>query len=672
MRDVPLRTKLLVAIISVASVGGILTLLAGGFLLNAQVIQEANRRVELALKTARSALDTRLAGTRTSCSLLADELGATNGGSELALPPEGLLEGLRDKAEFDYLHLIDARGIVRATARGNATGQSDASPLVQAALKEGRAVDGFRIVPASFLATESQELAAKAHVQVIPTPRAKGDRPVDLRETMVLEAASPIVVPPGRVIGVVRAGTAVNRNSDMVDRIRNAVFTISTYKGKSLGTVTIFQDDVRVATNVTSPDGSRAIGTRVSAEVYDQVLRDGRTWLGPAFVVGNWYVSAYEPIRDVQGRIVGMLYAGVLKDRYDDALRDAMSLLLAIVILVTTVGVVMSFWLSSRIAGPVVGLTQAAVRVARGELECRLPEPASAQRDEIRQLVLAFNQMVTALQQRDGQLRETLEDLRSTSDELRRWNQNYLDTLEFITHELKNQVAAMKVNLLAVRDGYVGELAEEQYEALDDVSTAINRTEEMILNYLNLSRIEKGELEVRSQPVAISSDILRPVLRELKGQFEEKRMTVEVNVPDDMVVQADPALLQIVYENLLSNAAKYGRQGGTVRMSGRRINGWVELHTWNEGQGVSDERIDELFRKFSRLQPPGHQERGTGLGLYITREIVRKHGGEVRAESREGEWIDFIFTLPRHDMLLEEFPEDVADTAEALQTTLIQ
>ena len=82
-------------------------------------------------------------------------------------------------------------------------------------------------------------MAAKAHVQVTATPRAKGERPVDLRETMGREAASPIVVPPGRVIGVVRAGTAVNRNSDMVDRIRNAVFTISTYKGKGLGTVTI-------------------------------------------------------------------------------------------------------------------------------------------------------------------------------------------------------------------------------------------------------------------------------------------------------------------------------------------------------------------------------------------------------------------------------------------------
>ncbi|HOS92713.1 MAG TPA: cache domain-containing protein, partial [Armatimonadota bacterium] len=304
MRDVPLRTKLLVAIISVASVGGVLTLLAGGFLLNAQVIQEANRRVELALKTARSALETRLAGTRTACSLLADELGAMNGGPELALPPEGLLEGLRDKAEFDYLHLIDARGIIRATARGNATGQADSSPLVQVALKEGRAVDGFRIVPSSFLASESQELAAKSHVQVIPTPRAKGDKQVDLSEAMVLEAASPVVVAPGRVIGVVRAGMVINRNSDMVDRIRNTVFTVSTYKGKNFGTVTIFQDDVRIATNVTGPDGSRAIGTRVSAEVYDQVLRDGRTWLGPAFVVGNWYVSAYEPIRDGQGRAV--------------------------------------------------------------------------------------------------------------------------------------------------------------------------------------------------------------------------------------------------------------------------------------------------------------------------------------------------------------------------------
>jgi len=146
----------------------------------------------------------------------------------------------------------------------------------------------------------------------------------------------------------------------------------------------------------------------------------------------------------------------------------------------------------------------------------------------------------------------------------------------------------------------------------------------------------------------------RPVLREMKGRFDEKKMTVEVDLAEDLLVQADPSLLQIVFENLLSNAAKYGREGALVRIFGRRLNGFTELHVWNEGQGVPADQVDELFRKFSRLQAPRSQVRGTGLGLFITREIVRTHGGDIRAESEHGRWIDFIFSLPRPDAMLEE------------------
>jgi len=84
-----------------------------------------------------------------------------------------------------------------------------------------------------------------------------------------------------------------------------------------------------------------------------------------------------------------------------------------------------------------------------------------------------------------------------------------------------------------------------------------------------------------------------------------------------------------------------------------RRNGMVELHVWNEGQGVAADQIGQLFGKFSRLSPPGEQERGTGLGLFIDREIVRLHGGDIRAESEYGQWIDFVFTLPRPDEMLE-------------------
>lgn len=651
--DMPLRTKLLAALLAAALLGGLLAAVCGSFLLNKMVINEAQRRVNLGLKTARTTLDARAHEAQTICTMIADWV-ACQDESDAELSSE-VLEKVREKAQFDYLHLTDAKGTICVTARGDATGRSTIdSPLVDAALKQGRASSGLRLVALADLAAESAELAARAHVKVIPTPRAKQTPLQELSDAMVIEAAAPVIRPPGKVVGVVQAGVVLNRNFDLVDRVRSSIFTAGTYKGKNLGTVTIFQHDVRITTNVRGPSGERAVGTRVSAEVYDKVLGEGGVWIGPAFVVDTWYMSAYEPLRDPADDIIGILYVGVLKERYDDMHRQAMAIFWGIALAAMMAAGLLSSVLAGRLSRPIIELTRAAEKVAQGDLSCRLPTPGQAQRDEVKHLTVVFNQMVDALQRNDVQLRRSYEDLKTMANDLQRWNQNYLDTLEFITHELKNQVAAMKLNLLAVQDGYVGELSPEQREALQDVSAAIARTEEMILHYLNLSRIEKGELEVRARPVAIESDVVRPVLRDLRSQFEDRGISVQVELPEDLVAQADPSLLQVVMENLLSNAAKYGRRGGTTRVWGQRTNGWVEVHVWNEGEGVPPEKIDELFDKFSRLQPPGEQQRGTGLGLFITREIIRKHGGSIRAESAEGEWIDFIFTLPRSDVLLDQ------------------
>lgn len=649
--DLPLRTRLLGGFLAVTLITGLLTVVAGGKLVESMVVDEAQRRVNLGLKTARSVLETRMEGARSFASELADWT-ARERALRSADLPQAFLERLREKSGYDFLHIVNRDGVVTATARGEACGQQVGdSPLVSGALQMGRAAAGIRLVPLEQLAVESPELAERAYLRVLPTPRAKAGGPEELREAMVLEAASPIIRAPGKVEGVVRVGLVLNRNFDLVDRIRENIFTEATYRGKNLGTVTIFVHDVRISTNVIGPDGERAIGTRISAEVYDQVLGRGARWIGPAFVVGNWYMSAYEPIRDPNNQIIGILYVGVLKDRYDDMLHDARGVLLGIGLLALAMSAVVGTVLAMRIAQPIARLTAGTAAIARGELTYRLPEPTRAERDEIKKLVRAFNEMAAAIHCRDEELRESHAQLAQAAEELKRWNQNYLDTLEFITHELKNQVAAMKINLLAVRDGYVGDLSCDQREAMDDVLAAVNRTEEMILNYLNLSRIEKGELEVRARPVCVAADVVQPVLRDLKARLDERGMKVQMELPDDLVVQADPSLLQIVYENLVSNAAKYGKEGGTVWFRGVPRNGFVELHVRNEGPGVPPDQLEELFRKFSRLQPPGEQVRGTGLGLYITREIVRTHGGDIWAEGEYGSWIDFVFTLPRPDVM---------------------
>ena len=654
--DLPLRTRLIGTFVSVVVLSGALTILAERFLINRVVIGEAERRVVLGLKTARAMWERRLDEALKVCMVMAEGDIAEKLSSNQKVDPLALND-LRVKCGYDFLDVLDSHGIVMATSYGDNEGaQTLNSPIIARVLLEHKPTAGLSLLPLQALTTKNDTLAARTRIRVLPTPHAKPGGQQEITEAMVFEAAAPIVNDSKQIIGIVRLGTVINQNFDFVDFVREKVFTVETYAGKNLGTVTIFQGDVRITTNVIGPDGQRAIGTRVSEEVYDRVLGEGKTWKGPAFVVDSWYISAYEPLRNIEGEIVGMLYVGVLKKRYDDMRSQAMTLFISVTVLVFICAVLISFWLAARLARPLTQLTEGAAEVSRGNLDYQLPHPPGGERDEINRLSNAFNQMVSSLKERDQQLQRSRDELQHTATELKQWVQNYLDALEFITHELKNQIAAMKINLLAVRDGYIGKISQDQAEALSDVAQAINRAEEMILNYLNLSRIEKGELQVNTRPVHVEADVIRPALNNVRGRLDDRGMKVQVEFQEDLFVQADPSLLQIVYENLLGNAAKYGHDGGVVRLSGQRSNGKADLHIWNDGPGVPPDQIDKLFKKFSRFQLPveEEQEMGTGLGLFITREIIRRHGGDVYAESVCNEWIDFIIVLPVPDALLND------------------
>jgi len=113
-------------------------------------------------------------------------------------------------------------------------------------------------------------------------------------------------------------------------------------------------------------------------------------------------------------------------------------------------------------------------------------------------------------------------------------------------------------------------------------------------------------------------------------------------------VAADRSLLRIVYDNLLANAVKYGRPGGRIMLGARPGEKEVELWVQNEGEGIPADRIPQLFGKFSRLEEHKRQgTKGTGLGLYICRQIAQKHGGRIWAESEPGQWARFTIALPR-------------------------
>ena len=139
---------------------------------------------------------------------------------------------------------------------------------------------------------------------------------------MVVAAAVPVLTGRAAWRESSTAATCSTAATNLVDAIKQEVFPAETYQGKEVGTVTIFQGDLRIATNVIGPDGNRAVGTRLSESRLPRGLRARRHWAAPAFVVDDWYITAYEPIRDPHAadhrRTLRGTAPGALRPRLDD------------------------------------------------------------------------------------------------------------------------------------------------------------------------------------------------------------------------------------------------------------------------------------------------------------------------------------------------------------------
>jgi signal transduction histidine kinase len=286
----------------------------------------------------------------------------------------------------------------------------------------------------------------------------------------------------------------------------------------------------------------------------------------------------------------------------------------------------------------------AAGKIGGGNLDFNVKEPKAD--DEVRDLTQAFNLMAASLKERDEKLRATHSALERSNKSLEEMNRNYLDMLGFVSHELKNTLGVIYTSARALDAGIAGPLSDTQAALAHNIAKSIDGAVRMTRNYLDLARIEKGELKVIPKEMDMIQEIIDPLLDELKPMIVQQGMTIEKQLPEAIVLEGDAALLKIAYRNLLDNALKYGKKGGRIRLACEEKDGGLHFEVWNEGKGLTSEQISKLFEKFVRIERHAEATRSTGLGLFITREIITKHHGEIRAESEPGQWMRFRFALP--------------------------
>jgi two-component system NtrC family sensor kinase len=619
-----------------------------------RILQDAQNRVRLDLESARSVLNGRLSEIELIVRMIGSkQIVFDTAAAENWQDQETLNRLMRARTTFglDFLNVIAADGQVKVrTTAPNRVGDYHASgdstnaarvavgvgdyrgddPAVAGAIR-GKVTTCVVALNRYDLEKEGEKLAEQAFIVLEDTKHARPTLRREESRGMAIVSAAP-VMRGNQVVAVVYGGILLNRNNGIVDRIHDIVFKNEVYKGVSVGTATLFLGDTRVATTVRMGNGNRAIGTRVSKEVADRVLDNGEPWLGEAFVVRERYLAAYEPIRDGTGATIGMLYVGTLKRPFEDYARATAMKYVCVTMMGLLVGLALAFVIASRLAAPIHRLVEASNRMTNGDR----PPPVTSDSacHETSRLIRAFNEMAATLAEREERLKAL--------------NRSYMETLGFVSHELKSPVATIMNYTYLLKEQRLGPLTEKQVKAVRAIDSGGGRLIEMVRHYLNLARIENGELEPVCADVDVGVEILQSLLESVDADVQERRMRIENAVGPGVVARVDRNMVREVFENLVSNAIKYGREGGAIAIAARDDGRMVNFTVRNEGPGIPEERMPQLFQKFSRLEGTdgAKRQKGTGLGLFITKTIVEAHGGRIEARSKSGEWVEFAFTLP--------------------------
>lgn len=223
------------------------------------------------------------------------------------------------------------------------------------------------------------------------------------------------------------------------------------------------------------------------------------------------------------------------------------------------------------------------------------------------------------------------------------------------THQLRTPLSAIKWTFHMLLSGGFGPISDEQKDFLKKGYDSTQRIITIVNDLLNVDYIDAEKEDYSFVPVKLE-ELIAGVIFEFANQAESKKLTLkfvkpEISLPE---ITADPIRLSMVLENLLDNAIKYSLPKGTVSvyLKGDKINSasnQLEVVVADNGIGVPQKDRDKIFHRFFRAPNAIKvQTDGSGLGLFISKDIIDKHGGEIWFESKEGEGTAFHFTLPIH------------------------
>lgn len=549
-----------------------------------------------------------------------------------------LLDAARQTQKLDFLRFFDVDRSQR---------EALSWPVVKAALGGMPQTETEAFSPEQ-LADIDPKLAAGARTTILPTANAEPDPRQFEERGLVIHTAAPVRDANGTVIGVLAGGILLNKNLDFIDRLNEIVYPEGVLSFSGAGTATLFLGDVRVATNVRLFQGDRAIGTRVSAAVRQAVLGEGKTWLDRAFVVKDWYISAYEPLSDRRGRRIGMLYVGFLDTPYALARQQAFIAVVALFALAMAVAGIFAIFWARRVFKPIERMHATMHAIEQGDGNARVGEVES--QDELGIVARHFDRLLDRLQaqasslqrwgesldakvaERTAELEQAVTDLRAAQSQLVMTEK--LAAIGQLTagvaHEINNPIAVIQGNLDVLRE-LLGPAAEPVAPEIRLIHEQVQRIRLIVAKLLQFARPQDyvGYLE----PVA-PAQLIQDSLVLVAHLLKKSNIRIEQHFDSRRQVLCNRNELQQVLINLMVNAIQAMPDGGVLTLVAED---WDEadmpiglrLVVADSGEGIGQEDRERLFMPFFTTKKLD----GTGLGLWVSQSLVERYGGRITVDS---------------------------------------
>ena len=347
--------------------------------------------------------------------------------------------------------------------------------------------------------------------------------------------------------------------------------------------------------------------------IYNGVYRsaDGRDWIFAA-------IPFFERQRTSQ--VEPMTIVVAQPDRpFGAAIAELLHRLVVAGLIALSAAMILAFWISRSLAGPLSRLTQASAEMAQGRYDQQVPVEGP---EELARLAASFNRMAAEV----GRSRRVLREFVAN-----------------VSHELRTPLTAVAGFVEALQDGTVTDPAGQR-QALATVGAETRRLQRLVAQLLDLSRIEAGQILLAWQPVDLAT-LLNDSVEIFALRADEASIRLRAEIAAPVTIEGDPDRLEQVFNNLIDNALKYTPPGGDVVVRARRDAQTAIVEVTDTGTGIPATDLDRIFERFYRVEK-SRSGAGSGLGLAIVQEIVRSHGGQIGVESQEGRGSTFSVRLP--------------------------